>query len=61
MSSQCASSASIAAALTGSLRLRLSIVWSEKTTPQPKVSPGWLRSNTSTSTEGSRSFIEIAK
>ncbi len=43
-------------ALTGSLALRFSIVWSEKTTPQPNVSPGRLRSKTTTSCARSRSF-----
>jgi hypothetical protein len=33
----------------------------EKTTPQPKVSSGRLRSTTNTSCAGSRSFIEIAQ
>ena len=42
-------------------RVRFSTVWSEKTTPQPKVTPGALRSNTSISCAGSRSFIEMAK
>src|SRR5690606_18256907 len=51
----------IAAALFGSLAARLSSVSSERTTPQPKVSSGRLRSNTTTSCAASRSFIEIAK
>ena len=33
----------------GSLAVKFSTVWSEKTTPQPKVTPGELRSNISTS------------
>ena len=52
---------SIAAALAGSFFQRLSSVSLEKTTPQPKVSSGRLRSTTRTSCAGSRSFIEIAK
>src|SRR6476646_4393603 len=39
----------------------LSTVRSEKTTPQPKVTPGGFRSNTSISCAASRSFIVIAK
>ena len=45
----------------GSLRVMFSTVRSEKTTPQPKVTPGALRSKISISCAGSRSFIEIAK
>ena len=33
----------------------------ESTTPQPNVSSGWLRSSTTTSCLGSRSFAEMAK
>ena len=54
-------SSSIAAALSASFFQRLSSVSFENTTPQPKVSSGRLRSTTSTSCAGSRSFIEIAK
>jgi hypothetical protein len=61
MSSQWANSSIMLCALIASLALRFSIVWSENTTPQPNVSPGRLRSNTTTSQAGSRSFIEIAK
>ena len=61
MSSQWANSGVIALAETGSLRVMLSTVRSEKTTPQPKVTPGALRSNISISCAGSRSFIEMAK
>ena len=61
MSSQWANSSAIARADCGSLAAKFSTVWSEKTTPQPKVTPGALRSNTSTSCAASRSFIEIAK
>ena len=61
MSSQCANSPAMICADVGSLRSRFSTVWSEKTTPHPKVTPGALRSNTSTSWLGSLSFIEMAK
>src|SRR5438270_3274921 len=61
MSSQCANSAVMVAAETGSLAVMFSTVRSEKTTPQPKVTPGALRSKISISCAGSRSFIEMAK
>jgi len=61
MSSQWANSSVIVLAETGSLRVMFSTVRSEKTTPQPKVTPGALRSKTSISCAGSRSFIEMAK
>ena len=51
----------IAEPLWGSFAIRFSTVWSEKTTPQPNVSSGRLRSNRSIWCAGSRSFIEIAK
>src|SRR3546814_10741246 len=57
MSSQCAKRSVIVRALTGSFACRLATVWSEKTTPQPKVTPFELRSNTCSSWAGSRSFI----
>ena len=46
---------------TGSLARRFSTVWSEKTTPQPNVSSGRLRSTTTISWSGFFSFIVIAK
>jgi len=46
---------------TGSFLVMLSTVRSENTTPQPKVTPGALRSKISMSWAGSRSFIEMAK
>src|SRR5262245_48821160 len=61
MSSQWAKPASISSALFSSLARRFSMVWSEKTTPQPNVSPGSLRSNTTMSCAESRSFMEMAK
>ena len=61
ISSQCANSSAMIFAETGSLACKFSTVWSEKTTPQPKVTPGGLRSNISISCAGSRSFIEMAK
>jgi len=51
----------MALAETGSLAIRLSTVWSEKTTPQPKVTPAALRSKMSISCDGSRNFIAMAK
>ena len=61
MSSQWANSLAMTSADSGSLAVKFSTVWSEKTTPQPNVTPGGLRSNISISCDGSRSFIEIAK
>ncbi len=61
MSSQCANSSAMIFADLGSLAWRFSTVWSEKTTPQPNVTPGAFRSNTVMSCDGSRSFIEMAK
>jgi hypothetical protein len=48
MSSQCAKLSVIARYVSGSAARRLPSVWSEKTTPQPKVSSGRLRSSTVT-------------
>jgi hypothetical protein len=45
----------------GSAACRLPRVWSEKTTPQPKVSYGLFRSTTTISCEGSCRFISSAK
>ena len=49
ISSQCANSPAMIAADVGSLAVKFSTVWSENTTPQPNVTPGALRSNTSIS------------
>ena len=61
ISSQWANSPRIVSPLTGSFAIRFSTVWSEKTTPQPNVSSGRLRSNTWISCALSRTFIEMAK
>ncbi len=61
MSSQWLNASRICVALLGSARCRLPSVWSEKTTPQPKVSYGRLRSTTVMSCDGSCRFISKAK
>ena len=61
MSSQWLNESRICAAVTGSAARRLPSVWSENTTPQPKVSYGRLRSTTTMSCDGSCSFISSAK
>ena len=61
MSSQWLKAPRICAAVSGSAACRLPSVWSEKTTPQPKVSYGLLRSTTTISCEGSCFFISSAK
>ena len=61
MSSQYAKWLWIAAALTASLAARFRSVSSERTTPQPKVSSGALRSNTVISWAGLRSLRLTAK
>src|SRR6185312_13673535 len=43
----------MAECVSGSAARKFPIVWSEKTTPQPKVSSGRFRSYTSTRTDGS--------
>jgi hypothetical protein len=53
--------AEICAALVGSAACRLPSVWSENTTPQPKVSYGRLRSTTTMSCAGFCCFISSAK
>src|SRR5882757_4936269 len=53
MSSQWWKLARMAECVSGSAARKFPIVWSEKTTPQPKVSSGRFRSYTSTRTDGS--------
>ena len=61
MSFQYAKCDRIAAALSGSLRSIFPSASSDSTTPHPNVSSLRLRSITTTSCDGSRRFIEIAK
>ena len=61
MSSQWAKVSVIARQLGSSAAFRCAWVWSEKTTPQPKVSSGRLRSTTVTRCDGSARFIRMAK
>src|SRR5690606_29586834 len=61
MSSQWAKLSMISRRVSSSAPLRFSSVWSENTTPQPKVSSGRLRSYTVMSWVGSCFFIRIAK
>ena len=56
MSSQWASAAVMRAKESASAARKLTIVWSEKTTPQPKVSSRRLRSRTVMSASG-RAFL----
>jgi len=51
----------MAARASGSAVRKFSRVWFEKTTPQPKVSSGPLRSRTMTSREGSAFFVSRPK
>ena len=61
MSSQWLKASRICVAVFASARCSADSVWSENTTPQPKVSPARLRSSTVTSCEGLIFFISKAR
>ncbi len=61
MSSQWLNAPRISPAVGASAACRLPSVWSENTTPQPKVSYGLLRSTTVISCAGSCFFMRSAK
>src|SRR4030081_2849055 len=60
MSSQWGKLARMDACVSGSAAWKFPMVWSEKTTPQPKVSSGRFRSYTSTRSDGSALRSRIA-